>query len=124
MDPPFPPDIPASRPARCVNTVVSFDCAPVRVPRLYTTVTSPHEGETRRRTQQLGDHALDRSTTEHGERVATVRGDDLVVRLDGVVHSDRHGLLFTQRERHEARRAASGGARISDGSRPWPGEAP
>jgi hypothetical protein len=50
----------------------------------------------RRRTQQLSDHTLDRSTTEDGERVASVGSDDLVVLLDGIVHPDRDGFLFAR----------------------------
>ena len=44
-------------------------------------------------TQQLGQNSLDRSTTENGEGVASVRRDDLVVRLDRVVHTDGNGFL-------------------------------
>jgi hypothetical protein len=44
-------------------------------------------------TEELSKNTLDRSTTENGEGVAAVGGDDLVLGDDGVVHTDRDGLL-------------------------------
>jgi hypothetical protein len=43
--------------------------------------------------EQLGEDALDGAAAEDGKGVAPVRGDDLVVGLDGVVHADRDGFL-------------------------------
>ena len=58
-------------------------------------------GHTATAAEQLRKHALDRATTLHGERVAAVRGDHVVIRAHCELHTDGHGLL-TDRQVAEA----------------------
>jgi len=43
--------------------------------------------------QKLGDYSLDGTSSEDGEGVASVRGDDSVVTVDGALHTDSDGFL-------------------------------
>lgn len=45
------------------------------------------------RTEKLSDNTLDGSSPENGEGVASVRGDDPVLTVDGRGHTNRDGLL-------------------------------
>ena len=79
MDPPFPCDIPSTRPS----------C------RVHESVKMTRERGAARLTEQLSNDSLDRSTSQDGKGMASIGGDDLVGRLDSSVHSDGDGFLVT-----------------------------
>lgn len=79
MDPPFPCDMPSTRPASPEGISSRPSILPLRPAQ---------------RTQQLSNNALDRSAPQHSKRVATVGGDNLVVLLHRRVHADRNSFLF------------------------------
>jgi hypothetical protein len=68
MEPPLPNDIPSTRPG--VSGYHLF-----------------------RLTHELGENTLNRTTSQDGESVASVRSDDSVISINSSLHTDRDGLL-------------------------------
>jgi hypothetical protein len=55
-------------------------------------------GDTAFTAQKFSNDALDRSTTNVSETVASVSSDDLITVGDGRLHTNRNGFLFIQNE--------------------------
>jgi hypothetical protein len=50
-------------------------------------------GQMGRRTEKLANNTLDGSTSENGERMTPIRGNDAVILLDRTLHAHRNSLL-------------------------------
>ena len=76
MDPPFPYDIPSTRPGKSAAILV-------------WTGTDPKA----RLTHQFRQNTLDGTASQYGESVTPVRSDDPIVSINRILHPDRNSLL-------------------------------